>query len=60
MSESTLSLNCFILGDDPESVFPVKIQRNDNVGILKKLIKEENARLLAPVDAKDLDLFQVR
>jgi hypothetical protein len=39
MSESTLSLNCFILGDDPGSVFPVKIERNDNVGILKDLIK---------------------
>ena len=60
MSESMLSLNCFILGDDPESVFPVDIQVTSKIGILKDLIKEKNARLLAPVDAKDLDLFQVR
>lgn len=60
MSEATISLNCFVLGDDPESVFPVRIQRNDNVGVLKKLIKEEKAHLLAHIDASDLDLSQVR
>jgi hypothetical protein len=32
--------------------------KTKNVSILKKLIKEENARLLARVDAKDLELFQ--
>ena len=57
---SVLSLNCFVLGDDPESVFPVDIQVISKIGILKDLIKEKNARLLARVDAKDLDLFQVR
>jgi hypothetical protein len=52
-------LNCFVLGDDEERIFPVKIPRNDNVGILKKLIKEENPHALDRVDAKDLDLWEV-
>ena len=60
MSESTISLNCYVLRDHSGNVFTVKIPRTDNVAILKKLIKEENAHLLAHVDAKDLDLFQVR
>jgi hypothetical protein len=57
---STLSLNCFVLGDDPGCVFAVETQLTSKISILKDLIKENNARLLARVDAKDLDLFQVR
>jgi len=57
---SLLSLNCFVLGDDADKVFTVKVPKTENVSILKKMIKEENARLLARVDAKDLELFQVR
>jgi hypothetical protein len=52
-------LNCFVLGDDKERVFPVKIPRNDNVGILKKMIKEERPKRLKGVDASDLDLWKV-
>jgi hypothetical protein len=39
--------------------FTVKIPKNDHVSILKKFIKEENARSLSHVDAKELKLFQV-
>ena len=53
-------LNCFVLGDDEERVFPIKIPRNNNVGILKDLIKEKKAPHLNHVAASDLDLFQVR
>ena len=52
-------LNCFVLGDDEERVFPVKILRNDNVGILKDEIKKKNAPHLDHVAAKDLDLWKV-
>ena len=38
---SDFLLNCFVLGDDEERVFPVKILRNDNVGILKDEIKKK-------------------
>jgi hypothetical protein len=54
-----LTLNCFVLGDDEDQVFTVKIPKTDNVSILKKLIKEENLHLLAHVDAKDLELWNV-
>lgn len=59
MMATDLLLNCFVLGDDEERVFPVKSSRNDIVGILKKLIKEEKAHLLNHVDAPDLDLWMV-
>jgi hypothetical protein len=51
---------CFALGDDADNVFTVKLPRTDNVSILKKMIKEENAPHLNHVAAKDLELFQVR
>jgi hypothetical protein len=55
----SLSLNCFFLGDDPDRTFTVKIPKNKNVSILKKLIKEEKAPHLDYVAASDLDLWQV-
>ncbi len=58
MSDSTISLNCYVLRD--HSVFTVEIPRTKNVAILKDMIKEKKAHLLAHVDATDLDLFQVR
>ena len=36
-------LNCFVLGDDEERVFPIEIAKDKNVGILKDLIKEKKA-----------------
>ncbi len=35
MGTTDFLLNCFVLGDQEERVFPVKIPSNDNVGILK-------------------------
>ena len=57
---STLSLNCFLLGDDSTKVFTVKVPEFDNVSILKKIVKEEKARHLAHLDASDLTLWKVR
>jgi hypothetical protein len=57
---STLSLNCLLVNDDSTQVFTVKIPKPDNISILKKLIKEEKARLLAHLDASDLILWKVR
>ncbi|KIJ92449.1 hypothetical protein K443DRAFT_135290 [Laccaria amethystina LaAM-08-1] len=54
-----LSLNCFVLGDDPDRTFTVKIPKVENVSILKKLIKEEKAPHLDHISASDLDLWQV-
>ena len=54
-----LSLNCLVLGDDLKKVFTVKIDKTENVSILKKLIKEEKASRLKHVDASDLELWSV-
>ena len=58
MSES-LSLNCFVFGDEPDRVFTVRINKNKNVRILKDLIMEEKASHLNHVDASDLVLWKV-
>ena len=56
MSEATISLNCFVLGDGADNVFTVKLPKTDNVSILKKMIKEEKDHLLAHIDVSDLEL----
>ena len=52
---SELSLNCFVLGDDPLNVFPVKIPRTENIGNLKDLIKH----CLGHVTALELIVWKV-
>ena len=54
----SLSLNCFLLGDDPNRMFTVEIPNNKNVSILKDLIKEKKAPHLDHVAASDLDLWK--
>jgi len=54
-----LSLNCFVLDDDQEKMFTVKVLKTDNVSILKKLIKEEKAPHLDYLAASDLRLWKV-
>ena len=54
-----LSLNCFVLDDNVENVFTVKVEKTENVSILKKLIKEEKAPHFDHVAASDLDLWIV-
>ena len=53
----SLSLNCLIHGEVQEKTFTVKIEKTENVSILKKLIKEEKAPHLDHVAASDLDLW---
>jgi hypothetical protein len=54
-----LSVNCLFIKDDSTQVFTVKVPKSDNVSILKKMIKEEKARLLGHLDASDLILYKV-
>ncbi|KAI0287937.1 hypothetical protein B0F90DRAFT_1914380, partial [Multifurca ochricompacta] len=56
---SMLSINCLLLGTDSSKVFAVKIPKTDSVGILKRLIKEEQSRRLNYVDASDLTVWKV-
>jgi hypothetical protein len=57
-----LNLTCWLLGDDPRRVFPVKIAKSETVGGLKEAIKEGPSRknYFNGVDAADLDLWKVR
>ena len=55
----SLSLNCLVLGDKPERMFTVEVEKTKNVSILKKLIKEENAPHFNHVTASNLDLWMV-
>jgi len=57
---STLSLNCYLLGDDSTKVFTVEVPESKNISILKKMVKEEKARHLAHLDPSDLTLWKVR
>ena len=54
-----LSLNCFVLGDDPDRTFIVEIPKNKGVDILKDRIKEKKAPHFNHISASDLDLWQV-
>jgi len=54
-----LSLNCFVLGDDPDRTFTVKIPKAENISILKDLIKEKKAPHFDHIAASDLDLWRV-
>jgi hypothetical protein len=56
---SLLSLNCFVLGGDPSSVFTVEILKTDNVSILKDLIKEKQSHRLDHIDASKLTVWKV-
>ena len=59
MGTTDFLLNCFVLGDQEERVFPVKIPSNDNVGILKDEIKKKKAPHLDHIAASELDLWKV-
>ena len=55
----SLSLNCLVLGDEPEKMFTVKIPEAENVSILKDLIKAKNSSSFGNVDAKNIVLWKV-
>jgi hypothetical protein len=59
MSDSDLTINCWILGDKSEHIFPVKISRNENVAVLKDAIKTKKLITLNDVDAVTLIQYNV-
>jgi hypothetical protein len=54
-----LNLNCWVLGEDSTRIFPVKIDRDENVGALKKAIKQEMKPAFDPITANSLDVWNV-
>ncbi|TFK26850.1 hypothetical protein FA15DRAFT_666979 [Coprinopsis marcescibilis] len=55
---SHIALNCLVSGDGADEVFTVKIASNDNVSILKSLIKAQ-LPLYGPIAPKKIQLFKV-
>ncbi|KAF0707198.1 hypothetical protein As57867_006631, partial [Aphanomyces stellatus] len=51
-----VTLNCLVVGEG--SPFPVVIDAEKTVGILKKMIKDENKNTVT-CDAKELELYRV-
>src|SRR5882672_12778017 len=51
--------NCFVLSDDEDKVFTVKVPKTDNVSILKDEIKRKKAPHLNHIAASDLDLWKI-
>jgi len=57
--QSLLELNCLVLGDQRNHIFPVKIAETESVGSLKKAIKEEKRPLFNHIAADALELWNV-
>ncbi|KAJ3742410.1 hypothetical protein DFH05DRAFT_1544458 [Lentinula detonsa] len=54
-----LELNCLVLGDQRNHIFPIKIAKTKSVGSLKKAVKEKKRPLFNHVPADDLALWRV-
>jgi hypothetical protein len=57
--QQLITLNCWVVSDDPDRVFPVKIAAEESVGALKKAIKEEMKPAFDHIPANCLDLWKV-
>ncbi|KAG0694997.1 hypothetical protein DFH29DRAFT_957239 [Suillus ampliporus] len=55
-----LKLNCWAVGDDPNCVFPVKIESTETVGDLKEVIQDKMKHEYNPFDAKSLNLWKTQ
>ena len=58
-ASEAIELFCFILGDEPNNVFPIQIEKDKTVGNMKVKIKDENKHALRGIDAKSLVLWMV-
>jgi hypothetical protein len=59
LMSNILELNCWVLGDDPHCVFPVKIASSEMVGYLRKAIMPEMENSSDDLVAKSLVLWKV-
>ena len=53
-----LELNCWVLGDDPRSVFPVEVASSKTVGYMRKAILPEMESSCDDLVAKSLMLWK--
>jgi hypothetical protein len=54
-----LELNCWVIGDEPLSVFPVKIASSETVGYMRAAILPEMENSCSDIVAKSLVLWKV-
>ena len=54
-----LQLNCWVFGEDPNSIFPVKIVATKTVSTLKDAVKEKKQPVLNHIAASMLVLWKV-
>jgi len=54
-----IRLNCWVLGEDSTRIFPVEIDRNENVGGLKEAIKEKKKPAFDHITADSLGVWKV-
>ena len=54
-----LELNCWIIGDEPHNMFPVKIASSETVGCMRKGILREMESSCDDLVAKSLMLWKV-
>lgn len=53
-----LFLNCLVLGDTLDCIFPVKIASSETVGILREVIKVKKHHAFHGIDADQLNLYR--
>ena len=58
-SAMMLLLHCYLLGDDPDEIFPVEIEETETVGILKDLIKKKKFPQFIQIIASNLKIWRV-
>src|SRR6266550_5347518 len=59
LGSKLLQLNCWVLGEDPNRIFPVMIERTASVGALKDAIKDEKRPAFDHIPADALVLWKV-
>jgi hypothetical protein len=59
MSDQTIELNCWVVGDTSQNVIPVKILKSEKVGILKEVIKTKKQPTFQNITADSLVLWKI-
>jgi hypothetical protein len=54
-----ISLNCWVIGESENNIFPVEIELSRTVGVLKDLIKEKKRPEFDSIAADKLELFKI-
>ena len=59
LMSNMLELNCWVIGDEPHSIFPVEVASSKTVGYMRKAILPEMENSCSDLVAKSLVLWKV-